>query len=296
MLFVLIFFALLSPVIPDFTPYIQTIAQPFQKICLDRVQTLRLPRLTEAIVCGSSEMNPSDRKDFLKIGIYHVLVVSGAHFLVLSQLFGGAPIVFRGLVLTLFLLLSGASPPAIRALIHLAINFVAAVLRLHWNWIDRLIFSTAVVLCLFCSLLSTKSLFLSVVCATIFSFPSAREANVNFQKIFLSSLLAGAVMAANSITHPIGWFTGAVLSPCIGLILFPLLLLSWILPDLNSLISGITDGMLRGVSKLSAIVPENTAPNGTAMPQGLSWALLLVGLVLLKHWTQEKAARPGQEL
>ncbi|MBX9769439.1 MAG: ComEC/Rec2 family competence protein [Bdellovibrionales bacterium] len=285
MTFPLLFFALLSSLRLDFTPSLQKVVHPFQTFCLQRVRNYALPTTTEGIVCGSNTITPEERKDFLKVGIYHVLVVSGAHFLTLKRLTKGLPKGLRTFPLFLFFLFSGGSAPALRAFTHLGFNMLSDRFRLNWSWVDRLILSTAFVLSLFCSLFSAKSLLLSVICATIFSSPSiTSRGHAVFvslvSKTLLTSLIAGAVMASESATHPLGWFLGAVLSPVMGSILFPLLLCNWILPDLNFWVGPGVAKVLTWISVLSEKIPENLA--GVSVSTQVSWAIVFTIMFIFK--------------
>lgn len=289
MAILLTLFALLSPIALDFTAAVQKVVHPFQTFCLQRVRTYALPTTTEGIVCGSTDFSPEQRKDFLKTGVYHVLVVSGAHFLTLQRICSGLPAGLRFFPLLLFFLISGGSAPALRAFIHLCFNALSTMYRLNWSWIDRLILSTTFIMCLFCSLLRTKSLLLSVICATVFGAAShspqlTEKLPSAVSKTLLVSLLAGIVMASSSTTHPLGWFVGAALSPAFGVILFPLLLLNWILPDLNPWVLPLMKKVDESLSFISDQIPNNVS--GISVSSQFSWAAVFIVLLILKIRTR----------
>ena len=234
------------------------------------------------MVCGSNEIHPQDRKDFLKTGVFHVLVVSGSHFITLDLLLQKAPQLLRGTILILFLLISGGSPPAVRALTHLGIQTFANFHKLAWTWVDRSLITTACVLSLFCSLFSSQSFLLSVVCATVTSIPSGNSMLAQLTKSVLAGAAAAVILAAQSSTHPFSWLIGGLLSPAMSAALFPVLLGDWLIPEMNPSIAYVMSLMRQGLREIAAQAPELPPTEASGLPLPLSWAILGVSLLWLK--------------
>lgn len=87
--------------------------------------------LFQSFLCGKKLDKSLPKETLIKAGIYHLIVVSGGHFLFLESIFKilKLPFYLRTFLLILYYLTTNLQAPGLRALIHL----LASKLKDHWG-------------------------------------------------------------------------------------------------------------------------------------------------------------------
>ena len=234
------------------------IARGLHQICVSSCPRSIHAEYLRAIVCGeaisSFDSNADFKSAFAQTGLIHLLVVSGSHLICLEivvrflaaqifnarffsaqKLYSLSSSVIIFFLLAIFVLMTGASPPALRSFIQWVLSRVSE--RFKWNW------SRAQLVCVsgfsaaaFCQdRWSLCSLFLSWIAALALGFPTrARDESVDRFKKFVASL-RHALLVNSSVYFavipallPLGVpsmlsiICNLVFAPAMGLVLFPL--------------------------------------------------------------------------
>lgn len=250
--------------------------------CLDRGSfDSQWISIYQALVCGKRLPLDSTRALFVKGGLIHLMVVSGAHLLFLEKFYVKIPLPFlpkklRTLVLLILLLLyaitSRLNPPVLRALFSFCLIRFSQSHKLFLN--PYILTCASGLLCLVYNpdWIYSYSLQLSWLAAL------TQNASSLLKKSVLSYLCILPVISRWHFIHPIGIFINWIFSPIIGSILFPLSFLSFIFKPLHIVVDQIWNlifFLLQGLQFL---------PKAFYMPswnfhQGWIW-VYIIGIVL----------------
>lgn len=90
-------------------------------------QSLPSSDLSASFICGQKVTHAMDRELLQKSGLYHIIVVSGGHFLFLQVALKRLliPMPLRILVLLVYYLMTGLQAPGLRCLIHMGLSFLS---------------------------------------------------------------------------------------------------------------------------------------------------------------------------
>ncbi len=288
-----------------------------------------------AVLLGEKQQIDADIKtDFQNSGVAHVLAISGLHvgfvFLVFYLLFSFLPLSFRWqnslslLFLVLYMFLTGANPPVVRATLMIAIYllgvnserkpdayntvFVAALLILLYQpqQLFRAGFQFSFIAVL--SILFFYRQFKPVIEYLGGYFPAGKTGNLLRKTVlipFFVSLAAqlGTVPLMAVYFHKIpviSFVLNLVVIPLTGLIVpvgFVALLMSFLYLPLGAMIGGFLSAVVRGLIALvhfSAELPGAYFETGKIPAAALLLYLLLIGLIIL--WKSRKSVellRPG---
>lgn len=111
------------PVSLDLLNSMSLISGPLHDFCLSKFDASTHSSLNSALFCGKSPTSDDERRLFLESGLFHLLVVSGAHLSFLERLLQkfkcealSRPILFG------FALMSGWQPPVVRSFLEAALR------------------------------------------------------------------------------------------------------------------------------------------------------------------------------
>lgn len=220
---------------------LQPAAWPLHESCVALWTQEPAASLGRALVCGREVSDPSLKMLFLRTGLYHVLVVSGAHLILLLS---GMELICRrrpwihGVALFAFAAMTGFGAPVVRAGAQLLLAVGPPSGGRDHAGIGpppaRILHSYLIALALHPPWWNSLSLHLSVVAAT--ALASARSG-------LGRGLLVG--LFTWPLILPLGQWTlfgavgGILLSPLIGALLFPVFLVAWPFAGLQKLLSSL---------------------------------------------------------
>lgn len=256
------------------------------EICLKKLTfSESLPELYKALVCGKRLPFGELKQLFIKGGLIHLTVVSGAHLLFLEKFWLKLPLpkaIKTGslsVFLILYALASHLQPPVLRALFSFFLLRLSQNLKLFWSssWICLLS-------ALFCLIykpewINSSSLQLSVLASLVYSVPKSSLKKAFF--IYLSLLpLLNRWQSLHPLTVLINW----IMAPAISGLLFPLSFLSPFLPFLYK-ISDFLWLMFLKLLELVKFLPSDTALIKYQLPEEWTWLYILfivLGLSIFK--------------
>jgi predicted membrane metal-binding protein len=207
---------------------VRRITFQLHNLCLHQFEGPRIGLLTHelggALVCGKS-LSPGPLKNlFTDLGLYHILVVSGAHLTwvtaILMFLFKKTPKSLF-LILVLFTFMTNAQPPVFRALLEQGLQSSKLP-----SWGQQL-------LAVFGSLafqprwIHSRSLFLSALARQ-----SIQKNQTALQRTFQIQLILWPLLIDFSNPSLLAVLSAAIFSAVLETLLFPLLLLVFLFPEI----------------------------------------------------------------
>lgn len=214
-----------------------------------------------AIVCGSSLTSPKASLLLRKSGLLHLIVVSGSHLVFLSILLyhlapKKTPHWFKHLMLGFYVLVTGLQPPVLRAFITQSLFSLNNRFKLFTGG-HQIIWSAGLV-CILLSptILVSYSFLLSwgaslALCLTHQQNGVTKHMNIYFVMLPLLLPLAAP--------HPISILFNSVMAPFLAFLLFPMSLLSFVLPFLTIITDPIWEFLFKTL--------ETTTQSFTFFPQ-----------------------------
>ncbi len=215
--------------------------EQLHQICISACPRTAHAPFIAAIVCGERFQHGTEAANykiaFVKMGLIHLLVVSGSHLICLEHIakkFGSqtsrrsvkTSVIF--FVLAIFTLMTGASPPVLRAFLQWTLSRLAT--REGWNWTRAQLISVSGFLTMIvCSdRLSLSSLFLSWIAALAIGFLTNRITESFWQKLksaiyVNASIYLALIPALLPIGVPSLWslVCNVIFAPMMSLVLFP---------------------------------------------------------------------------
>ncbi|MDZ4661644.1 MAG: ComEC/Rec2 family competence protein [Pseudomonadota bacterium] len=219
-----------------------------------------------AIVCAEP-LPESSFKQALKLSsLLHIIVVSGTHLLILELILNKTSLVIPRLKILIPIFLVGfafvtfLSPPAIRALVHMAVSKTSESKKLFWNPMQLSWLSSFVVLSIFPEWLNSYSLLLST--AASLSVTVFFRANIStIKKHTLTYLIMAIFLLPIGLPHPLAILFNVVFVPIVGGILFPLNLACFFWHDLSAIVdclwAGFNESLLYLTNGLSPLGQRN---------------------------------------
>lgn len=208
-----------------------------QQLCISYVPNQSEYRdFTQAIVCGSTLPNNAFNQQLKDIGLIHLIVVSGSHLIFLSELINKFPfrhMVIRYLLLICFSLLTGFQAPVARALSHQILCDLQSAFRLNWS--KTQIVWNASLFCLALNPIWINSISFLLSWAASLAL-SLVEKPKGLKKHVLFFVIFSPLLAYISTLNPITILTNWLLAPIIGMVLFPLSLVSFLLTPLSPIV------------------------------------------------------------
>ena len=117
------------------------LSAPVHEFCLSSLSDTAHFTISSALVCGENLTDPRLHLLFIQAGLYHVVVVSGAHLVTIELVLRRVlPVRFQTLIpigLGFYCLMSGWQPPVVRAWFHslLRLNGAASRTALLGSWL-----------------------------------------------------------------------------------------------------------------------------------------------------------------
>jgi len=242
----------------------------------------------QALVCGSSHLDPPLNAFLMRTGLIHIFVVSGTQLILLEQIFIflKIPFPFRMVGLLFYAFCCNLQLPVTRAFLSLIFSHTNQTLGLAWRS-DSLVFASGVgILALFPESGGSLSLYLSWLAALGLTFPH----QTSFPKALLIYFLLLGPLWGFANLHPITILFNFILAPLIGFILFPLALSLLPFPG----ISPFFDVFLSLLRKWALLMDDSWVyTGGTPLPRWVLWFYLL-GLHGVFHFYQLHSLRRVQ--
>lgn len=245
--------------------------------CLNFTPHSLYSNIYAALVCGKDLDGTELTQSLKNLGIYHVIIVSGSHLVFLSSLieiFFSTPhlkklrfVAFP--ILLFYSLATGFEPPVVRALASIGISALQKKNKLFWNQNEVIFISVLICLALFDPWKKSYSLLLSYVASITLSLSSRNNSLLKNLKIYLLILPFLLPLSAPS---PLSFLTNMTLSPIIGLILFPLSFLTYIIPYLYVLVDPLWKLFLFVCTKLG---PELQSLDKISIPLTVLWTMAI---------------------
>lgn len=216
---------------------LQPVSQPLQQFCLKRSEKLiKMRAPVQSLVCGEKPSSSSGLyQSLIHLGLLHIFVVSGSHltflgFILKNHLSRTALLVF----LAIFVLMSGAQPPAVRAWIFFAL-FTQPHIK-NQSLPSFLLISLFFTLFFFDWRENSVSIALTWVSCLVMII-SQGQSTLRQSALFYFSLFP--ILFCLNAPHPLSILSSALLTPFIAAVLLPFSFLSWMLPWLESFFSPI---------------------------------------------------------
>lgn len=192
-----------------------------------------------ALVCGRALPESPTKENLTRTSMIHIFVVSGSHLILIEQvvslLIFFLPVAVQqsthGLVLFAFTLITGASAPTVRAFISWGFRIFVSRRRLNWSAIEQVTLLSFLLLTIYPIWFSSFSFILSSLAAL--GMAQNKWAAPGPKAIVLYVLLFPPLYFI-SAPHPLSILCNLLLVPVVGLVLFPLALLTCVLPFLTS--------------------------------------------------------------
>lgn len=265
--------------------------RPLHDSCLSRFSGRTTGLLTHelgsALICGRN-LSPGPLKQiFTELGLYHILVVSGAHLTwvtaIIMFLFPSSPL-FCFLILALFTLMTGAQAPVLRALLELSLK--TPVLP---SWAHQL---GAFAGCLLFNpqWFNTRSLYLSAL--------ARQSIQPNLSPLLMTlrvQLVLTPLLLDFFLPSVQGLLVAGFLSLVLEIFLFPLLLAVALFPEWSRLSEMLLENFLLLLEELHHFLPAQNFDLGARLPWHpfLYWLLASAFLLYLdtqrlRHWYFER--------
>lgn len=228
-----------------------------QILCNDHVVPHEFKKLTAAVVCGAPLSQGPITHLFQLTGLVHLLVVSGGHLVFLERIlhvfFSKVPRFqfFLGFLLFVFTLLTGFQPPCVRAFTHWCLQRYSKRTRLFWRPWQTTLISGLGLLLLFPNWLSSYSFLLSWGCALAVS---VRSKGVIRKQITLYVTLLPFLLPL-SAPHPYSIILNLFITPLFGLLIFPLGIFHFAIPQVTSVLDLAWLYLVKGLEHVSKYMP-----------------------------------------
>jgi predicted membrane metal-binding protein len=216
-----------SLILLHLSTYFPKVSLYFHSHCLRLSPYSPYQELYQGIVCGKNLESASWQQTFAVTGLLHLLVVSGSHLLLIYSLARRLALP-PNILLSLgffYCLVCKVDAPIVRAYVFIALSLWNE--RQRWQWSTWHLHAISIVLCLCVrpSWVSSLSLQLSILCAFALSLTPHHKHLWVYLILFPALILLGNY-------HPLTVLMNIVLGPILGLVLFPLSALAFLLEPL----------------------------------------------------------------
>lgn len=274
------------------------LSQPFHEVCAHWIpRESPYSHLYAAMICGAPLNNPTHEQNFRAVGLIHLMVVSGAHLLLIEALLrkiipqnwkrlkSGQWLL--GLLLLIYCLMARGQPPVVRALVQMALRPINHGFKLFWST-DQIIFvSGTVCLLLFPQWWNSLSLQLSWGASLALSLV-ARDRLQQSTVVFMGLI---PLLLPLGCPSPLTVLCNWLFAPWLSAILFPGCLLTALFPLLTPLMDVLWQLTLRTITLLGNHFPEPTMP--VQVHVALLWAYIFAahGMIYLFHLRRRRNSK-----
>ena len=256
---------------------LSSLSSEIHEICLKQLAfKSSLPDIYEALVCGKRLPYGEIKQLFVKGGLVHLTVVSGAHLLFLERFWLKLPLpkLIKNGGLSLFLILyalaSQLNPPVLRALFSFFLFQLSQKLKLFWSPAGITLLSALFCLIYNKNWIDSISLQLSVLASLLYS-----SSKSSLKKAFFIYLSLLPLLNRWQNLHPLTVLINWILAPVISGLLFPFAFLSPFVPFLykvSDFLWLIFLKLLEGVKFL----PSNKPLIKYQLPEDWTWFYILL--------------------
>ncbi len=236
--------------------------------------------LIASLICGLPLAGGESKQVFLDTGLIHVMVVSGAHLMFLESLLARTPLWLRLPVLGFYCWLTGFGAPVVKAFAHRTAEIFLRPYGWSGLWIEAVAVALAVTV--YPWWLMSRSLQMSWMCSLALSLPRLLRWRALDQSLKAYILLF--VFVGGSL---IGVCWNTLAAPFVGLILFPVSLLTILLPFLSGPVDRVWDLFLL----LLSYGPKGSPSSWFFASRDLFWIPPLVHVALLAGEVRWRRAR-----
>jgi hypothetical protein len=276
--------------VPDLPETLAMWLLPFHDKCVSYTPKSVHAELYSALVCGTRLSDPELKQQLARLGLIHLMVVSGAHLLILEAM--GKKLLFKlrwarwslWLILLLFAMANRFQPPVFRALALLSLARANSHFRLGWTRAQMVAVAGMISLCVCADRRALASLSLSWTASLALSLASRRSKLESHGVIYV--LLIPALLPL-AVPHPTSILTNWIFAPVLGIALFPAALFSFFVPGLARFVDPALDSALWGLNKVMSVAPETFDP----LPTGLAWTWIYLACLNLAVIAIERRAR-----
>ena len=233
------------------------------------------PEIYQALICGKRLPYGELRDIFIKGGLIHLMIVSGAHLIFLEYWLSKWPIpsrfqkLFLSLALVFYALVSQLHPPVLRALFSFFIRQFSEKKKLFWGPFQVTLLSAFFCLFYIPDAKDSFSLQLSILATLLYH--SCRDSLLRSFLIYLFILpIINHWQELSSFSVLINW----ILAPLISSILFPLSFLTVFCPFLYPLTDSLWSLFLK-VLKLTEFFPYHRPFFSWSLPKDWIWFYIL---------------------
>lgn len=246
-----------------------------QSLCLEQWRAGDWAAIGGALVCGQDLGDGELKSLFLKLGLYHLLVVSGAHLIFLAELFQAwgrrwMPAFVVGGILLGFAMMTGLGAPLVRSGFEILLRRTGPDLARK----ERLFLSLLGALSFYPPWIHSLSLALSFAAGLALSL-STRPGR---QALWMIALTLPLVIGFGT-TNPLGLLMGFLLSSAFESFLFPISLIVIWSSHLQLWTEPILQGFLHILRDIASLAPEAWKLN-FRLPASTLW-LYMAAIYLL---------------
>lgn len=199
--------------------YLAPISHKLNIKCLNEVASeSRYSSLWQSFLCGKKLDLKKEKNTLIKTGLYHLIVVSGGHFMFIDKTFKflKLPFIFRVLILFLYYLTSGLQAPGARAFFHLVTYKIKQYFDFKISNTQITFFSGILCLILNMDYWRSLSFWLSWIVSLAIGindslFYTENEIQKKILQIFLIYFFTWPFVNSFSFSHPGILFIGTVL-------------------------------------------------------------------------------------
>lgn len=220
-----------------------------QDLCVSGLAFSRHKDLYAALVCGQNLSAGTDKRVFIDTGLFHILVVSGAHLTVVGSLVGFLPPVWRLVPLGVYTWLCDFGAPIVRAWWRRVLGLLFRSVfpsRLQIEFVTMII-----TLLFYPPWVTSRSFIMSWLCALALSLPS----HPRLGRSLSFCIYCYVFLFPLSPSTPMTVLINLLLAPLIGGFLFPLCALTMVIPSLTGLVDALWDFLLAVLNILPMAPP-----------------------------------------
>ena len=261
-----------------------SLSENLHELCLTNLSfESSYPELYQALICGKRLPFGELRDIFVKGGLIHLMIVSGAHLIFLEHWLSKLPLPSKiktpvlSISLLVYALVSQLHPPVLRALFSFFLRRFSEKNHLFWGSFQITLLSAFFCLFYVPNAKDSFSLQLSVLAALLYH--SSRDSLFRSFLIYLFVLpIINHWQELSSLTVLINW----ILAPLISSILFPLSFLTVFLPFLYPLTDFLWSLFLK-ILKITELLPLQDSFFSWFLPKDWIWFYILGVWFFLFH-------------